>query len=500
MLRHSLLGPTRAVLAILAAGAAILACDSAITDSTGYPPPPAFTLTLGTSNLSVRSGGSASTYLRVTRTGGLASGITYTAAGAPPGLVVSLVGTSDPDSATLTVTATATLAQASYQVVVHASAPGAEAQQATEVVTVSGTSGGGPAVSFVAAGAHVCAVTSAGAAYCWGFNESGQLGNNETSAVNPTPIAVAGGLAFNTVSVSKVEGVSCGLTGGGAAYCWGENRSGQLGDGTTAQRLAPTPVAGGLTFRSLAVGNAVVCGVAINGTAYCWGFSPNGAFGDGTTGTHLTPSVAAAGMAFASIVAGSDYACALTPAGDAFCWGLGVFGQLGNGLGTSSTAPVPVSGGLTFRSLAAGGLAVCGLTTAGKAYCWGNNSVGTLGNGTSGTEGGITRSLVPVAVGGGLTFQGLAAGYETMCGVTDAGAGYCWGYNAGEVGDGTLDNRSLPVAVTGGLTFQSISPGTAFSCGITSASAVYCWGNNGSGELGDGTTTPRASPAPVRWP
>ena len=345
----------------------------------------------------------------------------------------------------------------------------------------------------------MCALSTAGAAYCWGYNADGQLGNNDTSLVNPMPIAVAGGLTFSTLSVSKVEGVSCGLTAAGAAFCWGDNDDGQLGDGTRTQRLSPTAVAGGLTFKSLSVGTVHVCGVATSGTAYCWGFSANGAFGDGTTGLHLTPTVAAPGMTFENIVAGQDFTCALTAEGAAYCWGRGASGELGNGMGTSSATPVLVSGGLTFRSLVAGGLAACGLTNAGKAYCWGDDFFGALGDGSGATIDGVTRRVAPVAVAGGLTFQSLSAGYQTICGVTETGAGYCWGYNFGNVGDGTLEHRPRPTAVVGGLTFRSIASGIAQSCGVTTKNTLYCWGDNSNGELGDGTTAPRAAPALVRW-
>ena len=88
----------------------------------------------------------------------------------------------------------------------------------------------------------------------------------------------------------------------------------------------------------------------------------------------------------------------------------------------------------------------------------------------------------------------------TVCGVTPAGVGYCWGYNAsGGVGDGTLEHRPVPTLVAGGLTFKSISAGTGISCGITTASAAYCWGDNSNGDLGDGTTISRPTPGPVRF-
>ena len=105
-----------------------------------------------------------------------------------------------------------------------------------------------------------------------------------------------------------------------------------------------------------------------------------------------------------------------------------------------------------------------------------------------------------MAVSGDLTFQSLSAGYETMCGVTATGAGYCWGYNFGAIGDGGSDHRSAPTAVAGGLTFLRISSGTGYTCGIVTGHAVYCWGDNSDGGLGDGTIVPHLTPAPIRWP
>jgi alpha-tubulin suppressor-like RCC1 family protein len=499
MLR-SIYTPRLAVLGVIIGAAAMQACADATTNAVGSPYGTGFSLTVGAATISLAAGGTTSIPITTTRTGGLSSAITLFVTGAPVGLATGITSAGTSDRSTLTITASATLAAGTYLIVVNATAPDALTKQATIAVIVSAPAGTAPAIKLVATGAHTCALTMAGSAYCWGYDADGQLGNNDSSLVNAMPVAVTGGLTFQSLALSKVEGVSCGLTTSGAAYCWGENAQGQLGDGTMIKRRSPTAVAGGLTFTSLAVGSSHACGVATTGAAYCWGFTANGAFGDGFTGVRLMPAVAAPGMTFQSIVAGSDFTCGLTAAGTAFCWGLGPSGQLGNGSGTSSTTPVMVSGGLTFRSIAAGGLTVCGLTSTGKAYCWGNNFFGTLGEGTSATDGGTTRRVAPVEVAGGLTFQSLSAGYDTMCGVTDAGAGYCWGYNFGAVGDGTDDHRSTPVAVAGGLKFQTIAGGTGYSCGVTTTNAVYCWGANDNGTLGDGTTSARTTPVPVRWP
>ena len=338
-----------------------------------------------------------------------------------------------------------------------------------------------------------CGLSTSGAAYCWGKNDKGQLGNNNTGTVTATPVRTVGGIVFASVSVSKVDDVTCGLSTSGAAYCWGKNDRGQLGDGTTTRRLVPTPVAGGLRFKSLAVGTGHACAVAVSGIAYCWGSSPNGAFGDGSTGTRLTPMISAPGLTFESIVAGGDYTCALTTVGAAYCWGVGALGQLGDGAVEMRTTPVAVEGGLAFRALAGAGQGVCGLTTDGKAYCWGHNFYGTVGDGT------VMRRLTPVPVSGDLTFRSLSAGWQTVCGVTDFGASYCWGYNFGALGDGDIEHSSVPVPVVGGQSFRSVAAGTGYACAVTTTNAVVCWGSNNDGELGDGTTQTRLVPVAVHW-
>jgi alpha-tubulin suppressor-like RCC1 family protein len=101
------------------------------------------------------------------------------------------------------------------------------------------------------------------------------------------PVAASGEVALASLTVGSDH--TCGLTASGAAYCWGGNSSGQLGDGTTLPRRTPVPVLGGLTFTSLTAGYGFTCGVTGNGGAYCWGGNPNGQLGDGSTTNRLAP-------------------------------------------------------------------------------------------------------------------------------------------------------------------------------------------------------------------
>jgi len=338
---------------------------------------------------------------------------------------------------------------------------------------------------------RTCGVTTKGAAYCWGLNNDGQLGNG-TTVDSPTPVAVVGGLAFKTVVAGGEGSHTCGITTNGAAYCWGNDSAGQLGDGTTTNSAMPVAVAGGLTFTSLTLHFSHTCGITATGLAYCWGGNSTGQLGTGTTTASTVPVAVTGGLAFAAVAAGYYHTCGVTAGGVAYCWGVG--DQLGTGSPAESDVPAAVAGGLTFATITAGSFDSCGLTANGAAFCWGFNTNGSLGDGTT------NSSAVPVAVTGGFTFSALRAGFAHTCGVTTDHAAYCWGDNgSGEVGSGSATGSGVltPAAVVGGLTFAGVSTGALHTCGVTTSGIGYCWGLDGTGQLGDGTTTESAVPVKV---
>jgi len=329
---------------------------------------------------------------------------------------------------------------------------------------------------------HTCGVISGGAAYCWGDNSSGQLG---IGAVGPlpigTPLAVTGGVLF--ASASAGFGHTCGVTVGGRTYCWGNNYLAQLGNGTTTNQSAPTAVAGSLSFAAVSAGFYHTCAVTSGGAAYCWGANPLGQLGIGSADQlhHTAPIAVAGGLTLASVSAGYNQTCAVTTGGAAYCWGDNTYGQIGDGSQTSRPSPVAVAGGLTFASLSTFVNHTCGVTAGGRAYCWGYNSNGQLGDGT------MTNRSAPVAVTGNLSFVAVSGGLYHTCGVTTGGAAYCWGANSfGQLGIGAVDQalHTAPVAVGGGLTFASVSAGYYHTCGVTTGGVAYCWGDNTSGQLG----------------
>jgi uncharacterized protein YjdB/alpha-tubulin suppressor-like RCC1 family protein len=321
-----------------------------------------------------------------------------------------------------------------------------------------------------------CGISAPGSAYCWGNNVDGAIGDG-TRTNRTLPTAVAGGFQFDAISAGANH--TCGLTTSGVALCWGSDSLAQLGNGVgRADALTPVPVVGARGFKALAAGGLHTCALTTAGAAYCWGDNTDGQLGDGTTASREEPVLVSGGLVFRQLTAGMSHTCGLTAAGAAYCWGRNNLGAVGNGTFTSTATPALVTGGKSFVSLSLGRAFTCGLATDGNTYCWGYNVAGMIGDGTT------TNRESPTLVSGGLTFATVVADGFSACGLTSAGSAYCWGSNsAGDIGDGGWTpsgsaNRLTPVAVSGTNVFRYLSDGLgAYRCGVIAGGSASCWGN-----------------------
>jgi len=237
-----------------------------------------------------------------------------------------------------------------------------------------------------AVGVHfACAIVATGDVYCFGGGSLGQLGDGAL-ADSATPVKVDLGGA-HAKAISALWQHACALTTTGTVYCWGDDSSGQLGNGVAADGgvAAPVQVMLGGPATEIAAGAAHSCaivGTGSNNGVWCWGLNTDGELGDGTGVSSPTPVQVAGIQGVAGLTAGNSHTCVgLAYGGGVACWGAGGSGQLGNGDTKNALSPVDVSmiGGAP-ASLAAGGFHTCALVASPNVLCWGADDFGQLGN------------------------------------------------------------------------------------------------------------------------
>ncbi len=352
------------------------------------------------------------------------------------------------------------------------------------------------AVSVSAGFSHTCSLMSDQTIWCWGDNTSGQLGDG--TLISRSRAGAVPGIT-TAVHVSAGNMYTCAVLADGTILCWGDNPVGQLGNGTTDDSLVPVQVSGITTATSVSAAGDSTCAILSDRTARCWGSNNYGKLGYGTTTPSSVPLLASGLAPAVQIFAGQlDTAIGLVSGGVVYAWGNNPTGEFGNGQTGSATVPQD-TGIREVTQLGNGSTHNCGLLSDRSVICWGGNQFGQLGNGT--TEG----SLLPVVVSGITDAINLASGAGHNCVVLADGTIRCWGYNAfGNLGDGTMANQSTPVVVTGITTAEQVScAGRGLyrhTCALLADGRIQCWGSNFHGQLGDGTTTDRFAPVDVLPP
>lgn len=336
---------------------------------------------------------------------------------------------------------------------------------------------------------HVCAVRG-GQVYCWGANDSGQLGTGESGGGTDRnrPWGVSG--LTDAVQVAAGASHTCALRRTGQVACWGLNLNGELGadPATVTEATSPRMVAGlsGVTQLAAAAGRS--CAVLDDGSAVCWGGAPRG---DGSTEEPSHVPTPVGGIAEAVAVGmGEAATCFVVRRGEALCFGSGSNGQLGHGDTTSHPLPMPVVDVADFLEVGVGSDHACGRRGDGSVVCWGEG--GRIGDGE------ITPSSRPIAVAGGHVADSLGVGTAHSC-LANATGVWCWGFgDSGELGNGMAQNQLAPVQVADLPGALRVTAGSAVSCALVDSRTISCWGANNRGQLGDGSTAmSRAVPGEV---
>jgi len=240
-----------------------------------------------------------------------------------------------------------------------------------------------------------------------------------------------------------------------------------------------------------------------SGSAYAWGYNNSGQLGDGSTTNRSVPVAVSlpAGVTISAMAAGFEHSLAIGPGAKIAAWGDNFYGQLGTGDTNSSSVPLSVSlpGGVTATAIAAGHYHSLAIGSDGNAYAWGYNAYGQLGSGiATGTD-----SSVPVAVGVPVRVTAIAAGSYHSLAIGSDGNTYAWGNNGtGQLGNNSTTESHVPVAVhlPAGVKPIAIAAGGNHSLAIGSNGKLYAWGSNVFGQLGNTTTTPSLIPVTVSLP
>lgn len=331
---------------------------------------------------------------------------------------------------------------------------------------------------------HSCALRSDGTLYCWGLNDRGQLGDGTTEQ-RLEPTRVSG--VDDIVQITAGEVHTCALRRAGTLWCWGDNSRQQLGAAVDLERSA-APRQALVDVSHASAGQRHTCAIRRTGSLDCWGDNEAGQLGLGDDTRRLEPSPVPGLSELLEVSAGTQHTCARDRSRRLFCWGRNDSGQLGDG--STEQQPSPVQALAEVHAFQVGDRSTCAVVGLNEqVHCWGGNWLGQLGNGA--TEQRTTAT--PNGVEGA---SAIGAGLHHFCAVA-GGALSCWGLNDdGQLGLGSSERALSPRRLEGLASVLSVEGGHGHTCALDRAGTITCWGANAWGQLGDGHRD-SYTPAPV---
>ena len=338
---------------------------------------------------------------------------------------------------------------------------------------------------IAAGGWHSLVVCNDSTVKAFGENATGELGDGTTTDSN-IPVTVTGLSSIISVSGGgdQLEAHSLALKSNGTVWAWGSNIYGGLGNATTTSTTTPVQVLLLTDVTKISAGGWHSVALKNDGTVWAWGWNTDGQLGDGTYNDKTIASQVPGLSSVTAIAAGTYHVLALKSDGTVWAWGDNISGQIGNGTTNDQTTPTQVSGLTDVIKIAAGRFFSLAVKSDGTVWTWGENLYGQLGNGTT------TDSHVPIQVPGltGITSGIVATGAFHCMAVKDDNTVWAWGRNTyGNLGDNSVTHRLSPVQMIGISDVAGMSAGTNFSLVYKTDGTFWGCGRNLSGQLGDGT-------------
>ena len=340
------------------------------------------------------------------------------------------------------------------------------------------------------------------ALWIWGNNYSGQLGDGTTTNRSSPVQTMTGGTNWKQVACGALH--SAAIKTDGTLWLWGRNDdyvrgTGVLGDNTVVSKSSPVQIVTGGTWTQVSGGYLHAAAIKTDGTLWTWGNNLyGGALGDNTTDSKSSPvQTITGGTNWKQVSCGGLSTAAIKTDGTLWLWGTNYNGRLGDNTTTRRFSPVQtVTGGTNWSQVACGGNSqgyghTAAIKTDGTLWLWGRNSNGQLGDNTT-----TSKSSPVQTITGGTNWKQVSCGDRHTAAIKSDGTLWTWGMNnRGQLGTGNISGRSSPVqTITGGTTWKQVACGNECTAAVKTDGTLWTWGRNISGQLGDNTTTNRSSP------
>jgi alpha-tubulin suppressor-like RCC1 family protein/Leucine-rich repeat (LRR) protein len=339
----------------------------------------------------------------------------------------------------------------------------------------------------VAGYSHTVAIRNDGTLWTWGNNDQGQLGNSTPAAINiPTKM----GTANNWKTAAAGWGHTVALKTDGTLWAWGYGGLGQLGNGSNNTNFnLPQQIGTANDWQTITVGHGHTVALKNDGTLWAWGNNFSGQLGNGTSFDRNTPTKIGSDSNWLSIATGMHHTIALKKDGTLWAWGKNTYGTLGDGTITNNRTPKQIGTDTDWKTIAAGSDHTIAIKKDGTLWIWGKNTNGALGDNTT------IDKIVPTQIGTDKNWRSAEGGVDYTVAIKTDDTLWAWGYNAdGVFGNGSKINSLIPVQIRTEKNWQMVNGGSVHTVATKTDESLWSWGNNSSGQLGDGTSIEKNIP------